>query len=57
MTQASLIPSLQSDALAREIEQQLKDETSAVIATAERDARALIAQARAAARTRVHGAI
>jgi len=57
VTQASLIPSLQSDALAREIEQQLKDETGAVIATAERDARALIAQARAAARTRMHEAI
>lgn len=57
MTQANLIPSLQSDALAREIEQQLKDETGAVIATAERDARALIAQARAAARTRMHEAI
>ena len=57
MTRASLIPSLQSDALAREIEQQLKDETGAVIAAAERDAHALIAQARAAARTRMHEAI
>ena len=34
MSQASLIPSLQSEALAREVEQQLKNETSAVIAAA-----------------------
>jgi len=57
VTQASLIPSLQSDALAHEIEQQVKDEAGAVTATAERDAHALIAQARAAARTRMHEAI
>ena len=57
MSPASLIPSLQSDALAREIEQQLKDETGAVIAAAERDARDVIAQARTAARGRLHDAI
>jgi vacuolar-type H+-ATPase subunit H len=57
MSQASLIPSLQSDALAREIERQLKNETSAVIAVAERDASAIITQARATARRRVHEAI
>lgn len=57
MKPASLISSLQSDALAREIEQQLKEETGAVIATAERDARTTIAQARAAARSRMHEAI
>ncbi|HYA06867.1 MAG TPA: hypothetical protein VEF90_13340 [Xanthobacteraceae bacterium] len=57
MSQARLIPSRQSAALAHEIERQLKRETSAVIATAERDARAIIAEARAAARRRVHDAI
>jgi hypothetical protein len=54
---ANLIPSLQSHALAHEIERQLKNETSAVIAAAERDARAIVAQAHAAARGRVHAAI
>jgi len=54
---ADLIPALQSHALAHEIERQLKNETSAVIATAEGDARAIIAQTRAAARGRVHAAI
>jgi hypothetical protein len=54
MTSAAIIPSLQSDALAREIERQLKDETDAVLASAERDARAVVAQARGTARRRVH---
>jgi F0F1-type ATP synthase membrane subunit b/b' len=53
----SLIRSLQSDALVREIEQQLKDEKSAIAAGAKRDAHAVMAQARAAARTQVHEAI
>jgi len=57
VTRASLIPTLQSDALAREIEQQLKEETDAVIAGAERDAHAVLAQARADARARMHAAI
>jgi F0F1-type ATP synthase membrane subunit b/b' len=57
MNPASLIPSLQSDALAREIEQQLKDETGALIAAAEREARNAIAQARTAARGRLHDAV
>ena len=57
MKPANLIPSLQSHALAREVEQQLKNETSAVIAAAESDTRAIIAQARADARRRVHEAI
>ncbi len=57
MNPANLIPSLQSHALAREVERQLKNETSAVIAAAESDADAIIAQARAAARRRVHEAI
>jgi F0F1-type ATP synthase membrane subunit b/b' len=57
MTTASLIPGLQSDALAREIEQQLKNETAAVIATAETEAAATVAQARTSARERLHEAI
>lgn len=57
MNPANLIPALQSHALAHEIERQLKNETSAVIAAAERDADAIIAQARATARRRVHEAI
>lgn len=57
MTTASLIPGLQSDALAREIEQQLKNETAAVIATAETEAMATVAQARTSARERLHEAI
>jgi hypothetical protein len=57
MSQASLIPSLQFSALAREVERQLADETSAVIAVAENEARAIRARARAATRRRVHEAI
>ncbi len=57
MSEASLIPSLQSDALTREIEQQLAQETAAVGAAAEREARDVIAQARATARRRLHDAI
>ena len=57
MSQVSLIPSLQSNALAQEVERQLKNETDAVIAAAERDAGAVIAQAHAAARGRIHEAI
>jgi len=57
MSPVSLIPSLQSDALVREIEQQLKDEKSAIAAGAKRNAHAVMAQARAAARAQVHDAI
>ncbi len=57
MSPASLIPALQSDALAREIEQQLKDETAAVITAAEVEAGGIKAQARASARGRLHEAI
>ena len=57
MNPANLIPSLQSDALAHEIERQLNNETSAVIAAAQRDARVIIAQARATAQHRVHETI
>ncbi len=57
MTTASLIPGLQSDALAREIEQQLKDESAAIMAAAEEEARGTLAQARKNARGRLHEAI
>jgi F0F1-type ATP synthase membrane subunit b/b' len=53
----SLIPSLQSDALVREIEHQLREERSAIVAGAKRDAHTVVAQARAAARAQVHEAI
>jgi len=53
----ALIPSLQADALAREIEQQLKDEASAATQAAERAAQATVAQARKTARGRLHEAI
>jgi hypothetical protein len=57
MSEASLIPRLQSDALVREVERQFATEAGAGIAAAERDARAITGQARAAARRRVHEAI
>lgn len=57
MNEPGLIPALQADALAREIERQLQDERSALIAAAQDEARAAIAQARAAARVRLHDAI
>jgi F0F1-type ATP synthase membrane subunit b/b' len=57
MSPVSLVFSLQSDALVREIEQQLAQENGAIAAGAEREARAIMAQARAAARARVHAAI
>jgi hypothetical protein len=57
MSPVSIIPALQSDALVREIEQQLKHENGVIAATAQHDARAIMAQARAAARGQVHAAI
>lgn len=57
MSGDGLIPALQSDALAREIEHQLKQETAAVIAAAEKEATAALAQARATARARLCEAI
>lgn len=57
MSPVSLIPSLQSDALVREIQQQLAQENVAITSGAEREARAIMAQARAAARAQVHSAI
>ena len=57
MSPASLIFSLQSDALVREIEQQFAQERGAIAAGAEREARAIMAQARAVARAQVHAAI
>jgi F0F1-type ATP synthase membrane subunit b/b' len=52
-----LIPSLQADALAREIEQQLKEETGAAREAAEREAQATVARARKTARGRLQQAI
>jgi F0F1-type ATP synthase membrane subunit b/b' len=57
MSPVSLIFSLQSNALAREIEQQLAQESGVIAAGAEREARAIMAQARAVTRAQVHAAI
>jgi len=57
MSPVSLIPSLQSDALVREIEQQLADENGAIAEGAQHDAQSILAQARASARGQVHEAI
>lgn len=57
MSRVSIIPSLQSDALVREIEQQLAAENAAIADGARRDAQAILAQARASARAQVHEAI
>jgi hypothetical protein len=57
MSPVSIIPSLQSDALVREIEQQLAAESAAIAAGARRDAQGILAQARASARGQVHEAI
>lgn len=57
MKPATLIPSLQSNALVREIEHQLKTENEAIAAAAQRDAHEITAQARAAARRQMHAAI
>ena len=52
-----MVAILQSDALVREVTQQLDDEAAAVIATAERDAKTLLAEARRLARARLHETI
>jgi hypothetical protein len=57
MKRATLIPSLQSNALVREIEHQLKTENEAIAAAVRRDAHEITAQARAAARRQMHAAI
>ena len=57
MSPTALIPSLQADALAREIEQQLKAEAGAARQAADREAEANLAQARRTARTRMREAI
>jgi type II secretory pathway pseudopilin PulG len=57
MSPVSLIPALQSDALVREIEQQLADENGTVAEGAQRDAHGILAQARASACRQVHEAI
>lgn len=50
-------PTLHSDALAREIAQDLRDEGGALIAAAEREAAMILSGARTDARRRVHDAI
>jgi hypothetical protein len=57
MSPVSLIPSLQSDALVRDLKRQLADETAAIAQGAQREAQAILAQSRSAARSQVHEAI
>ncbi len=57
MNKANLIPVAQSDALLQDLEQQTTEECRTVIATAQRDANALVAQARSSARRRTHDVI
>jgi len=57
MSPVSLIPSLQSDALVRELTRQLAEEKAAIAHNAQRDVEAILTQARAAARAQVHAAI
>jgi vacuolar-type H+-ATPase subunit E/Vma4 len=53
----SLIPAAQSDALLQEIEQQSREECRTLVSVAEHEAHAVVAQARATARKRMHEAI
>jgi hypothetical protein len=53
----SLIPAAQSDALLREIEQQTREECHALATAAEREAAAIVDEARSAARKRMHAAV
>lgn len=57
MSQTSIIPSLQSDALAREIERQFSHENAAIAANAERDSKTVVAQAHVSARAQMRQAI
>jgi F0F1-type ATP synthase membrane subunit b/b' len=57
MSSVSLIPSVQSDALVREIERQFAAENKAITGSAQRDAQRILMQARASARGQVHDAI
>jgi F0F1-type ATP synthase membrane subunit b/b' len=52
-----MISSLQADALTREIERQLREESDAVMAAAQAEAQVVIAQARATARQKLRGTI
>jgi hypothetical protein len=56
-TPARLVPTLQADELAREIEQQLRAEAGEVTTRAQQQAQAWLAQARLDARARMHTAI
>lgn len=57
MNKTNLIPAAQSEALLQELEQQTTEECRTVIATAERGADALVAQARSSARRRTHDVV
>jgi HPt (histidine-containing phosphotransfer) domain-containing protein len=57
LNKSNLIPAAQSEALLQEIEQQTTDECRSAMATAQREADALIAQARSSARRRTHDVI
>jgi vacuolar-type H+-ATPase subunit E/Vma4 len=57
LTAPNLISVAQSDALLHEIARQLRDESRVMSESAEREARGLVAQARATARRRLHDAI
>jgi hypothetical protein len=57
MSPAELIPSAQAEILEREIAQQTREECGAVTAAAEQEARAIVADAHATARRRMHEAV
>jgi hypothetical protein len=57
MTSTGLVAAAQSDALLREVEQQANEEGRALLAAAEGEAAAMIAQAYTSARTRLRDAI
>jgi hypothetical protein len=57
LNKTNLIPAAQSEALLYELEQQTTDECRTVIATARREADALVTQARSSARRRTHDVI
>jgi hypothetical protein len=57
VSRIDLVATQQSRALLEEIERQTEDECQAIIDAAEREGRALVAQAHAAARRRMHDAV
>jgi len=57
LNRTGLIPAAQSEALLRELERETQDEMRTIADAAEREARAIIAQAHATARRQIHGTI